>query len=270
MIRPLLAATFILLSSQSVLANARVTVLMDILRISEVIDIMRTEGFAYAEELDADMLDGQGGAFWRAQVDQIYAVDPISERVRAALESGLTPEEIEAAIAFFGPAEGARIIELENAARRAMADPTVEDAARTLFDERFRSKDPMAQMVTTFIEANDLLERNVSGVMTANVQFFLGLADGGYIEDTENQIIEDVWSQQQDIHVDTENWLNGFLIMAYDPLPADVMESYIAYSRSDAGQALNSVLFEGFEAVYRELSYALGRAVALNADGDEI
>ncbi|MEM9578366.1 MAG: DUF2059 domain-containing protein [Pseudomonadota bacterium] len=270
MIRALLVAIFVLLSGQAALANARITVLMDVLRISDVVEIMREEGFAYAEELDTDMLDGRGGAFWRAQVGQIYRADPILERVRTALEQGLTPDEIDAVIAFFGAPEGARIIALENAARRAMADPTVEEAVRALFDDRSGSKDPMTRIVTAFIEANDLVERNLSGAMTANAQFFLGLSDGGYIEDTESQILENVWSQQKDIRLDTENWLNGFLFMAYEPLPDDVMQSYLTFSTTQAGQALNAALFEGFEGVYREISYALGRAVALQAEGDEI
>ena len=270
MIRVLAMAAVLILSSQSVMANARVTVLMDVLRISDVIEIMRSEGFAYAEELNADMLNGQGGAFWRAQIDQIYAAHPIAERVRTALETDLTPEQVEAAIAFFGSSEGTRIIELENAARRAMSDPTVEESARMLFDEQMAASDPMAKMVMEFIAANDLLERNVTGAMSSNVQFYMGLSDGRFIEDSETQIIEDVWAQQEVIHKDTEDWLNGFLFMAYSSLPEDVMKDYVAFSRSLDGQALNAALFDGFEEVYREVSYSLGRAIALNADGDEI
>lgn len=270
MIRALFIAAILMLSAPAAFANARITILMDVLRVSDVIDILRAEGFAYAEELDTDLLDGQGGAFWREQIDQIYAAYPISERLRTALEEGLTPEEVEAAITFFGSPEGGRIIDLENAARRAMADPAVEDAARATFEEKVVANDPMVKLVTDFIVANDLVERNVTGAMSSNVQFYLGLADGRYTSDTEAQIIEDVWAEQEGIRNDTEDWLNSFLFMAYNSLPHDVMRNYVSFSLSAPGQALNAVLFEGFEEVYRDVSYALGRAVALNADGDEI
>ncbi|ABG32212.1 DUF2059 domain-containing protein [Roseobacter denitrificans] len=268
--RAVLLAVGLSICASPLWANARMTVLMDVLRISEVVDILREEGFSYAKTLDGDMLNGQGGAFWQAQVDQIYDVEIITEQIRQALEQGLNEDDIDAALAFFSSDAGVRIIELENAARRAMMDPDVEDAARDLFLSLQGSDDPLFQHVSRFIEVNDLLERNVSGAMSSNYQFYKGLADGRYTAESEDEILAQVWAQQEDIRADTNEWLNGFLLMAYQPLPAEMMEGYMAYAQTPEGQALNAALFEGFETVYRDISYALGRAVALNADGDEI
>jgi hypothetical protein len=268
--RGLIFAVVLCCAAAPALANARITILMDILRMPEVVQILHEEGLAYGADLDEGMLEGRGGAFWRAQVAQIYARDPILEQVRAALETGLSPAEVEAAIAFFGTPEGAQIIDYENTARRAMADPEIEETAQRVFDELAAAGDPVTAQVTAFIAANDLLERNVTGAMNANVQFYLGLSDGRYTDDSETQILQDVWAEQEAIRDDTERWLHGFLLLAYQPLPAEVMDAYIAYSQTPEGQALNAALFEGFETVYRDVSYALGRAVALNAQGDEI
>lgn len=251
-------------------ANARMTVLMDVLRITDVVGILRDEGFTYAKTLDADMLNGQGGAFWQAQVDQIYDVTMITEQIRKALEQGLSGDEIDTAVAFFSSEAGARIIDMENAARRAMTDPDVEEAARDLFLTLQGSDDALFQQVSRYIAVNDLLERNVSGAMSANYQFYKGLADGRYTKESEEEILAEVWAQQEDIRADTNEWLNGFLLLAYQPLPIEMMEGYVAYAKTPEGQALNAALFEGFETVYRDISYALGRAVALNAEGDEI
>ena len=49
-----------------------------------------------------------------------------------------------------------------------------------------------------------------------------------------------------------------------------LLETYLAFSRTDAGKALNAALFDGYEAMYRDISYALGRAVALSAQGNDI
>lgn len=268
--RAVVLAVCLSLCAPPLWANARMSVLMDVLRVTEVVGILRDEGFTYAETLDTDMLNGQGGTFWQAQVEQIYDVEIITEQIRQALEQGLNAEEIDAALAFFSTDAAARIIDLENAARRAMTDPDVEDAARDMFLSLQGSEDTLFQQVTRFIEVNDLLERNVSGAMSSNFQFYKGLADGRYTDETEGEILAEVWAQQEDIRADTNEWLNGFLLMAYQPLPPQTMQSYLDYAQTPEGQALNAALFEGFETVYRDISYALGRAVALNADGDEI
>ncbi|MEP2471765.1 MAG: hypothetical protein ABJH45_09420, partial [Paracoccaceae bacterium] len=53
-------------------ADARVTVLMDALRVPDLVAALRAEGLADAEALNADMLSGQGGAFWHEQVSRLY------------------------------------------------------------------------------------------------------------------------------------------------------------------------------------------------------
>ena len=268
--RALCLAIVFALSAGPSWANARMTLLMDALMMSNVVAILRAEGLADAQDLNEDMLAGTGGAFWDGQIRQIYDSQRIMERLRRALEEGMSPEEIDAALAFFDSERGARIVSLENAARRALADPQVDQAARDVYASLQGSDDPLLGRVTRDIDDKDRRERYVSGAMSANFQFYKGLSDGGYTEQSEAEILEEVWSQQDDIREDTEYWLNGFLLMAYQPLPLETLDTYIAYSASEDGQALNAALFDGFEAVYRDISYALGRAIALNADGDEI
>lgn len=251
-------------------ANARITILLDALQIDEIVAIVVDEGISYGEELNQDMLQGEGGAFWNGQVRQIYQRDRIKETLRDAFEDGLSPDEVEAAIAFFTSDEGSTIISLENKARRAMSDEEIEQTARNFYASVKGSEDPLLRYVRSFIEVNDLIERNVSGAMSANYQFFKGLSDGRFLEQSEEEILSDIYAQQDDIRADTESWLYGYLLVAYQPLPLEALQKYIAYSASPAGQALNAALFEGYEVVFRDVSYALGRAVALNAKADEI
>ena len=79
-----------------------------------------------------------------------------------------------------------------------------------------------------------------------------------------------MWSQQEEIRQDTLGWLNAYLLMSYQPVPLDALEQYLDYAASPEGRALNAALFDGFEVVYSDISYGLGRAISLIAKGDEI
>lgn len=253
-------------------ANARLTLLMDALQVSEAAEILRDEGLVYAQSLNEDMLNGQGGAFWAAQVRKIYDPQIVEEIVRSHLQDHMSEEDIDASLAYFSTPSGTRIIELENAARRAMADPEIETAARNLFQTLQEEPDLILPLVRQFVEVNGLLERNVSGAMSASYQFYKGLSDGRFmgVRRTNDDILQEVWQQEEDIRTDTEEWLYGFLLMAYQPLPLEDVRDYVAFSRTPAGRALNAALFSGFDVVYMDISYALGRAIALSSDGDEI
>lgn len=268
--RALCLSVALFVSAVPAWANARITLLMDALQIEEVVEILRIEGLAHADTLDAEILDGQGGAFWSSQVRQIYTPDLISEQLRQALTTGLTPDDIEAILAFFATEDTRQIVTLENAARRAMMDPVVEEGARAAVEAQSTQDDPHHRLVQQFIAVNDLLDRNLAGTMSAYVQFYRGLSDGRYLIQSEEQILEEVWSQQESIRAETTAWVSGFLLLAYQPLPLDVLEKHVAFAGTDAGMALNAALFDGFESVNRDISYALGRAVALIASGDEI
>jgi hypothetical protein len=86
----------------------------------------------------------------------------------------------------------------------------------------------------------------------------------------DDEMIAEVWAQEEEIRSDTDEWLMGYLLMAYQPLSDEELSAYIAFSRTDAGQALNRGLFDGFNAMYTDISYALGRAVALELAASEL
>ena len=270
MLRAALLSVLLIAPALPVWADARLTVLMDLLRVSEVTGILREEGLEYARELDQDMIAGQGGAFFAGQVDRIYDRQRMDERLRSALQRGMTPEDMEAAIGWFSTDAGGRIVSLENAARAAMSDPAVEQAAREAWERSLDEGDPKVGQVESYVRDLDLVERNVSGTMTSNYQFLLGLSDGGLLTQSDEQMIADVYGQREEIEADTESWLGAFLLMAYQSVSAGDLDAYFAFSATDAGTALNAALFDGFDSIFSEISYALGRALALSAAGNDI
>jgi hypothetical protein len=251
-------------------SGARMTVLLDTLAIAELVQIMRVEGQAYADELNSDMLNGQGGGFWEQQIKRIYDVERMHETVRQGLEQTLSDAEVEGIIAFFQSQAGTRIVQLENAARAAMSDNAVEDIARETYRDLMDSDHARLVVISEFVDVNDLIERNVSGALTSNYQFYRGLVDGDAFEMSDDEITAEVWGQESEIRKDTSEWLFGFLIMAYQPLSDEDLNAYLTFSRTDVGKALNTALFAGFDRLYVDISYGLGRAVALELAGSDL
>lgn len=236
--------------------------LVEVLRLDEVIEVLRAEGLGFGDELDRDMLGGLGGAFWAAQVARVYDRGRMADAVRMALANGMTERQTADTIAFFATRRGQHILSLENSARQAMANDEVEQIARDTYAALKGSDDPRLAAVTRFIEVNDLLERNVAGSLSSSLYFMRGLVDGGASRMSEAEITADIWAQEGETRRDTESWLYGFLLLAYRPLSDADLEAYIDFSATPAGQALNAALFAGFDSMYLGISHALGVLVA--------
>ena len=252
--------------------------LVDALGVPELLDVMRLEGQDYGAGIGEEFLPGGGGESWAAVVARIYD----TERMRIAVELGMKAEiatELQPElIGFFESDTGRRIVEQEIEARRAFLDPATEETARQAFVAAeamvAAGEDPVQakrlELLRAYVEANELIELNVAGALTANLRFFRGLVEGGALEMTEDEILADVWSQEEDIRGDTTEWLMAYLLMAYAPLSDDEISAYIALSQTPAGRALNQGLFAGFDTMYADLSYALGLAVAAQMKGEDL
>jgi hypothetical protein len=173
-------------------------------------------------------------------------------------------------VAFFDSAEGRRIVELEVSARRAMMEDAVEDAARADYLQRVGEGDDRLALVEQFVDANDLIEANVVGALNSNYMFYRGLVEGGALEMSEAEMLDDVWSQEDETRGDTREWLYGFLLLAYGPLEDATLEAYVALSVTPEGRAMNRALFAGFDRMYAEISYALGLAIAREMQSEEL
>ena len=114
------------------------------------------------------------------------------------------------------------------------------------------------------------MDYNVAGALNARFQFYRGLAEGGAIRMTDEEILKEVWSDEDSVRKDAEEWLMGYLLLAYRPLSDVQLQSYVDLSRTPAGQAFNRGLFAGFEGMYRDLSRALGVALALEGAADTL
>lgn len=252
--------------------------LMEVMGLERIVALMREEGLAYGADLDADMLGGNGGVTWAMLVDRIYDVDQMTALVQRRFQSAFGAADPAPLIAFFQGETGRQIVALEAAAREAFMDEAVEEAAREVFRrvapdldaDSPRDLDPHLSAVDAYVVANDLIGFNVMGAMNANVLFYRGLVEGGAFEMTEAEILSDVWAQEDQTRAETREWVYAFLMLAYQPLEPAQISAYADLSLTESGRAMNRALFEAFDAMYGELSRALGLALARQMQGEDL
>ncbi|MDU8926995.1 DUF2059 domain-containing protein [Alisedimentitalea sp. MJ-SS2] len=267
-----------LVPARAMAAEADYEALNRALGIPELLVIMHDEGLSYGADLGVEFLPDGGGASWAAVVARIYDVPKMQVSVLTGLKTELPPEHLPAILEFFRSERGKRIVAREILARRAFLDGATEEAAR----EAFRRAEANAAagegddqsvrlaLLRSYIEANALVDFNVAGGLTASLRFYRGLVDGGASEMSEEEMLAEVWSQEAEIRSDTGEWLMAYLMMAYDELSDEDIEAYVSLSKTEAGKALNRALFAGFDAMYADLSYALGLAVAMQMKGEDL
>lgn len=243
-------------------AEPKIDALFEALALPEMVEIMRAEGLDYGDTLAIDMLPGGPSPDWSAAVSQIYDTQMMYEEVRGAFGEALDGDDVDAMLAFFTSDLGTKIVGLEVSARRAMLDASVEEASKENAALAAMDETPRYQQVTTFIDANDLIENNVEGALNSSYAFYMGLIDGGAMPAgvTAETALQDVWAQEPDIRNTTTEWAYSFLMLAYDPLTDAELDEYIGFSRSDAGEELTDALFIAFNGMFDDISRALGLA----------
>ena len=242
-------------------ANEHVERLAQALHLDDVIEILGQEGAVQGSDLDHALLDGQGGVFFQDQVRGLYDPDWMKDQIRQALVGHMTESQMTQAAIFFESDLGQTIISLENSARRAFADDGVEEIANSTYRQADRSSDRF-RLIREYVQVNDLIEQNMQNALSSDYNFFRGVAEGQGTARDDTTILAELLAQQDDTRVETEKWVYSFLLLAYQPLTQSQMRGNIAFSRTDAGQALNLAIFKGFDEMYDVISYQLGQAVA--------
>ena len=174
--------------------------------------------------------------------------------------------------AFFASDLGGRVVGLEIDARRAFLDKAQEEAARVAADTRAAERDPRVALLDRFIAAGDLIEMNVAGGLSGNLAFLTGLAETAAEGSTLplDDLMSQVWGQEEQIRADTTSWLQAYLGLAYDPLTEAELTAYTDFMEGAAGKRLNAALFVAFDEVFRDVSYQMGRAAGIAMQGRDI
>lgn len=242
-------------------SEALVDRLAQALRLSEVVQILSAEGLEHGAALDAEMLAGAGGAYFADQVQEVFDPADMVDALKSAMAQGMSEAALQDSLVFFESDLGRRIIGLELSARQAFGDPDIEAMAVERLGA-LPADDPALALVRRYVDANELVTRNVSGMQGTDFAFYLGLAQGGAYDRDDEAYLAGLLEDRDQMLAETEEWALSFHLMAYDPLSVAEQQANIDYSLSAAGQAFNVALFEGFDRMYEDLFYRLGLLVA--------
>ncbi|WP_116131709.1 DUF2059 domain-containing protein [Tropicimonas sp. IMCC34043] len=258
--------------TEGTVATAGVSDLIEAMQIAPLLAVMRDEGLRSGEDIGNEMFPGRGGAAWSDQVSAIYDTDGMQAEIASILSDRLTPEQIADLVAFYRTDLGRRVVTLELDARRAMLSPSVVEASREMLVGRQADSAPRLALIEDLVAVLDLVENNVTGALNANFAFYAALNDAGAFDAPRAQadMLEEVWSEEPQIREESDAWVYSYLFMAYEPLSDTDIAEYIAFSASDAGQALNSALFAAFDTVFTDVSRQLGLAAARYMGGEDL
>lgn len=235
--------------------------LMQAMRVTEFMQILSEEGHAQGRQINEALLQGSGGTYFQNQVAALYDPDWMTMQLSQSVAEGMTDPQIEQASIFFESELGQTIISLENSARRALTDETVLEVAVLTYEQADRDA-PLFRLVDEYVEVNDLVDKNVQGSLSADFQFYRGLASERDGAVDEHGLLEELLMQRDETQEDTKEWIYSFLLLAYHPLEEAQMRENIAFSRTETGKALNDALFKGFDDVINTISYRMGAAAA--------
>jgi len=210
----------------------------------------------------------------RREVSAIYDATALHDGFVATLDAELAqdPDTLAAILAFYRTDLGQRVAGLETDARKAFLDVAQEEAARVAAEDRFADRDPRVKQIDRLIAAGDMVEMNVAGALSGNLAFMTGMSETGAYGSVlpAEDMMADVWGQEDQIRADTSSWLQAYLGLAYAPLSEAELDAYIDFLESPAGRRLNAALFIAFDTSFRQISYRLGRAAGLASLGRDI
>ncbi len=86
----------------------------------------------------------------------------------------------------------------------------------------------------------------------------------------EEQMMTDVWGQEESIRDETAKWLYPYLALAYRSLTDEELKAYIDFMGSPRAKRMNAALFRAFDRVFGKVSFDLGRGAALVMQGNDI
>jgi len=213
-------------AAQPAAASAQTDALLDLLGVTEMIEIMREEGIGYTDDLARDMLGGTSAA-WDSNVAKIYDTRAMVLLAQGGFAKAMEGVDLAPLTEFFTSPAGKRLVQLEISTRRAMLDEDIEAAAEERATELEAARDPRFDQISALIDAGDMLEANVVSALNSNILFYEGLVDGGAFKLSEAEILTDVWSQEEVTRTDTRAWLYAFFLMAYAPLSVDEIDTFL-------------------------------------------
>lgn len=240
------------------------------LRIDMLADVLAAEIAASDDPLgDAASPDAAPDEGWAAMAAVIAPTDRVWRGLRdgitaemAALDDPAARADLGQALAFWESPLGQRTLELEHSARRALAEPGAEAAARAAFDAAAARGAPRVDQVRRLMADADLLEPAVAASLNIALASMQGIRDSSGFPADDADLAQDVWLQEPEIRADQAGWLEALLFLATGPLTDAEMDRLIAEASSPGAQRLNRIVDAAATAAFIQIARDLGAASA--------
>ena len=244
----------------------------------ELFEIMAEEGRRSAVADGEIPLQGRALAEFERNVAAIYNAEAMRQAFEASVMAELEsqPAVLADALEFAATELGARVLRLEISARAALLDDEIDEISRITLEEA-RDADPEApraarlDMVRARIDANDLIDLNVSLGLNTSLAYYRGfLSEQATQSLGADDLLTLVWSQEDMLRADIEDWIESYFLLAYQPLNDADLQSYTDYLSTPLAQAFNLAMFTAFDQVFSDLSVALGRVMGRGMLAEEL
>jgi len=277
-IRPLFAAALLFGLALTPLRPADADELSDAYLLPELFEVMATEGRRAVLAEDAAPLSGGIRAQFVQEVEEIYTPTRIEDAFVSVLQEELQdrPDLRADALDFAQSTLGQRVLRLEISARIAMLEDEVDEAARLALVDAREAPSDSAQgqrlaLVRERIEANDLVDLNVSLGLNTSYAYYRGLYAEGAVDGlSAEDLLQIVWAQEGEIRAETEDWIEAFFLMAYQPLDDDEFRELIDYAQTPLADRFNQAMFQAFDAVFTDISRSVGQALGRRLQAEEL
>lgn len=276
--RPALLRTAVVVVTGFLLAlpSLRAASAQDVSRaylLPELFEIMASEGRNSVLADGAIPLQGRALADFERDVARIYDHDTMHDAFLATLTADLdsAPDVVQDALEFAQTDLGKRVLRLEISAREALLDDEVDQIARMTLEEARTDPAQRLEMIRARVDANDLIELNVSLGLNTSYAYYQGMLSENAVNGLDSeQLLFLVWAQEPEIRADIEDWIESYFMMAYQPLSDDELQAYIDYVSQPLAQAFNRAMFRAFDALFTDISIAVGRALGRRLNVEDL
>lgn len=246
------------------------------MRLDLLAEVLAAEIAAAGDPFRLETPDRAPDAGWAAIAARIASPGRIRTGLRAGVAQGIgaldQPDDrrsLGEALDFWEAPLGRQVVLLEIAAREAMAEPGIEDAARDAFAAAAARGDPRIDKVRALVVAGDLVEPAVAASLNIAVAALQGALEAQGLG-AEPSILDDAWLQEAEIRADQAGWIEALVHVASAPLSDAELDVLTEAAGRPGHRRLNAIMNEAATATFIEIARDLGRASGLRQLGERL
>lgn len=253
--------------------NPEAFAFFDTIGLYDFLRIVAEESRAASDQVRVEFFPDLAPELWDNEMQLLFSPEAVVLAFETAWpDDALDADARDELMTFYNSAFGQQVVEGEIAAREGMADPGIEEAARSAAMLADNDGDLRLDRHADFSAELGLLDRTVTAMMNAQFQFLTGLSDGGGLSPPmpQEDLLRFIVVQADDLRAEAEAWMSAYQLMAYGGLTDEEFATFADLNTSPEGRALAAAVFAAFDDTFDALQYQLGLIAARYVVGDDI